>query len=92
MTSQMTTATSPEAGVRVERDGALLRVTLVNPEKLNTHTPATWRRLAAIESEVQDGVRVVPAKRRGPWVTVTDAAPALRVRDPAFSRTLAVAP
>ena len=66
MTSQMTTATSPEAGVRVERDGALLRVTLVNPEKLNTHTPATWRRLAAIESEVQDGVRVVLLAAEGP--------------------------
>ena len=66
MTSQMTTATSPEAGVRVERDGALLRVTLANPEKLNTHTPATWRRLAAIESEVQDGVRVVLLAAEGP--------------------------
>lgn len=66
MTSQMATATSPEAGVLVEREGAVLSITLVNGEKLNTHTPATWRRLAAIAPQVDDGVRVVLLSAEGP--------------------------
>ena len=36
--------------------------------------------------------RVVPAKRRVPWVTAMLAAPALRVREPAVSMPLEVAP
>lgn len=65
MTTHTSTGASPDAGVRVERDGALLSVTLVNAEKLNTHTPATWRRLAAIEPHVEDGVRVVLLAAQG---------------------------
>ena len=66
MTADPSTGMSDEVGVRVERDGPLLTVTLANPDKLNTHTPATWRRLAAIESEVDSGVRVVLLAAEGP--------------------------
>ena len=66
MAAEMSTGATTEDGVRVERDGALLSVTLVNAEKLNTHTPATWRRLAALEAEVDAGVRVVLLAAEGP--------------------------
>ena len=46
-------------GVRIERHGALIRVTLCNPENRNAQTPATWRRLASIPELLTDDVRAV---------------------------------
>jgi enoyl-CoA hydratase/carnithine racemase len=46
-------------GVRIERDGALLRVTLANPQARNAQSPATWRRLAAIPDLLTPDVRAV---------------------------------
>lgn len=53
-------------GVRVERDGPVLRVTLCNPATRNAQTPATWRRLAGIRELVDDEVRVVVLDAEGP--------------------------
>lgn len=52
-------------GVRVERDGVLLRVTLSSPENRNAQSPATWRRLAAIPDLLDDDVRAVVLKGEG---------------------------
>lgn len=38
--------------MRVERDGALVTVTLARPEKRNAQTPATWRALAQVGREL----------------------------------------
>ena len=53
-------------GVRVERDGALLRVTLTNPTARNAQTPATWRRLASIPDLLDESVRAVILAAEGP--------------------------
>ncbi|HEU4911336.1 MAG TPA: enoyl-CoA hydratase/isomerase family protein [Actinomycetes bacterium] len=47
--------------MRVERDGALVTVTLARPEKRNAQTPATWRALAQVGRELLSDrtVRVV---------------------------------
>lgn len=52
-------------GVRIERDGAWLVVTLASPENRNAQTPATWRRLAEVESFVDSSVRVVLVRAEG---------------------------
>ncbi len=52
--------------VRVERDGAVVRVTLTNPEARNAQTPATWRRLAAIPGIIEPDVRVIVLSGEGP--------------------------
>lgn len=54
-----------EAGVRVERDGAVLIVTLASPGNRNAQTPATWRRLAAIADLVDATTRVVLLRAEG---------------------------
>ena len=46
-------------GVRVEKDGPVVRVTLTSPANRNAQTPATWRRLASIPELLDDSVRVV---------------------------------
>lgn len=51
--------------VRIERDGDLLIVTLASPENRNAQTPATWRRLAEVESFVDESVRVVLLQAEG---------------------------
>lgn len=53
------------AGVRVERDGSTLVVTLASPENRNAQTPATWRRLAEIQAFVDDHTRVVVLRAEG---------------------------
>ncbi len=53
-------------GVRVERDGAIVRVTLAAPEVRNAQTPATWRRLAGIRDVLDETVRVVVLDAEGP--------------------------
>lgn len=52
-------------GVRIERDGACLVVTLASPDNRNAQTPATWRRLAAVEDFVDASVRVVLVRAEG---------------------------
>ncbi len=53
-------------GVRVERDGDVVRVTLTNPDARNAQTPATWRRLAAVPGLLDPGVRAVVLAGEGP--------------------------
>lgn len=53
-------------GVRLERAGSTLRVTLCNPENRNAQTPATWRRLAEIPQLLDAEVRAVVVSAEGP--------------------------
>jgi enoyl-CoA hydratase/carnithine racemase len=46
-------------GVRVEKSGSVVAVTLCTPESRNAQTPATWRRLAAVPELLTDDVRAV---------------------------------
>ena len=66
MSAETSTMMSEADGVRVEREGPILTVTLANPEHLNAQTPATWRRLAAIESEAGPDVRLILLVAEGP--------------------------
>ena len=63
------TGGTPSAGtdgrLRVDRDGAVLTVTLDRPEQLNAQTPATWSTLAAIGRDLDPGVRVVVVRGAG---------------------------
>ncbi len=54
------------AGVRVRRDGPLLRVTLCSAANRNAQTPGTWRRLAQIRDDVTADVRAVVLDAQGP--------------------------
>jgi enoyl-CoA hydratase/carnithine racemase len=45
--------------VRVERDGALLRITLDDPDRRNAQTPAMWRALAHIGDVLPGDIAVV---------------------------------
>ena len=51
--------------VRIERDDAIVRVTLTNPAARNAQTPATWRRLASIPELLDDTVRAVVLSAEG---------------------------
>lgn len=53
------------AGVRIEREGPVLTVTLASPENRNAQTPATWRRLAEVESYVDADTRVILLRAEG---------------------------
>lgn len=55
-----------QSGVRVERAGDVVTVTLCNPSARNAQTPATWRRLAGIPSLLTDDVRAVVLTSEGP--------------------------
>lgn len=66
MSAERSMTMSEAEGVRVEREGPILTVTLANPVNLNAQTPATWRRLAAIESEASPDVRLVLLVAEGP--------------------------
>ncbi len=59
----------PSAGtdsrLRVDRDGAVLTVTLDRPEQLNAQTPETWSALAAIGRDLDPDVRVVVVRGTG---------------------------
>jgi enoyl-CoA hydratase/carnithine racemase len=57
---------SDGAGLRVEVDGAVARLTLDAPERRNAQTPALWRRLAAVPDELPEAVRVVVVRAEGP--------------------------
>jgi enoyl-CoA hydratase/carnithine racemase len=54
------------AGVRVERSGEFVTVTLCNPATRNSQTPGTWRRLAEIPALLTDDVRAVILTGEGP--------------------------
>jgi len=50
---------SVQDGVRVERTGDVLRVTLCTPDSRNAQGPATWRRLASIPDQLTPEIRAV---------------------------------
>ena len=52
--------------IRVSRDGALLRVTLADPERRNAQLPSTWRTLAELGSRVDPEIRVILLDAEGP--------------------------
>lgn len=52
-------------GVRLERDGDIVHVTLATPESRNAQTPATWRRLAAVPQILTPDVRAVIVRGEG---------------------------
>lgn len=54
-----------EAGVRLQLDGQVATVTLDRPDRLNSQTPATWRRLAAIGAQLSSETRVVVVRGEG---------------------------
>jgi enoyl-CoA hydratase/carnithine racemase len=54
------------AGLRVEVDGGVARLTLDRPEQRNAQTPALWRALAAVPQALDPGVRVVVVRAEGP--------------------------
>lgn len=53
-------------GVRATQEGALLRLTLANPETRNAQTPALWRRLAQVGKHLPAEIRVVLINAEGP--------------------------
>jgi enoyl-CoA hydratase/carnithine racemase len=52
-------------GVRAERSGAVLTVTLARPERRNAQSPATWRALAALGRSLPGDVRAVVLRAEG---------------------------
>jgi enoyl-CoA hydratase/carnithine racemase len=52
--------------VRIERQGAVVHVTLCNPSARNAQTPATWRRLASVPALLTPDVRAVVLRGEGP--------------------------
>lgn len=54
-----------QGGLRVERDDAVVTITLNNPEKRNAQNPATWLGLASIAGQLDGGVRVVVIRGEG---------------------------
>lgn len=55
-----------ESDVRLAVRGDVLEVTLDNPAARNAQTPATWRRLAAVEHDLTPGIRTVVLRGAGP--------------------------
>ncbi|WP_375475934.1 enoyl-CoA hydratase/isomerase family protein [uncultured Jatrophihabitans sp.] len=55
----------PGAGLRVEREGAVVTVTLDRPERLNVQTPETWVALVRLRRELPGDVRVVVLRGAG---------------------------
>ncbi|MEO6470702.1 MAG: enoyl-CoA hydratase/isomerase family protein [Aeromicrobium sp.] len=53
------------AGILVERDEALLTITLNRPEARNAQTPAMWRALADVGATLDPSVRVIVLKGAG---------------------------
>jgi enoyl-CoA hydratase/carnithine racemase len=52
-------------GVRIEKDGDLVRVVLCTPEARNAQSPATWRRLASVPDLLTPDVRAVVLSGEG---------------------------
>ncbi len=55
-----------EAGLRVEREGPVVTVTLARPERRNAQRPATWLALDAIGRALPGDIRVVVVTGDGP--------------------------
>lgn len=53
-------------GVRIERAGNTLRVTLCTPASRNAQSPATWRRLASVPDLLTPEIRAVIVSGEGP--------------------------
>lgn len=53
------------AGILVDRDGAVLTITLNRPEARNAQTPAMWRALAEIGATIDPAVRLVVLRGAG---------------------------
>lgn len=53
------------AGLRLDRAGALVTITLDRPDVRNAQTPAMWRALAAVGESLDDEVRVVVVRGEG---------------------------
>ena len=60
-----TWAVAMDERIRVSRHGALLRVTLADPERRNAQLPSTWRILADIGASLDPQVRVVLLEAEG---------------------------
>ena len=52
-------------GVRIERAGTTVRVTLCSPDNRNAQSPATWRRLASVPDLLTSDVRAVVVSGEG---------------------------
>ncbi len=61
----MTDDTIRAAGLRVDHDGPVTRVTLDRPDVRNAQTPAMWRALAMIGDTLPDEVRIVVIQATG---------------------------
>ena len=55
----------PHPHLRVEREGALLTLTLDNPERRNAQTPSLWAALAHVGQTLDPAVRVVIIRAEG---------------------------
>ena len=60
-----TETSRPHPHLRVERDGALLTLTLDNAERRNAQTPSLWAALAAVGESLDPAVRVVVIRAEG---------------------------
>jgi enoyl-CoA hydratase/carnithine racemase len=54
-----------QGGVQADLAGAVLTVTLARPDARNAQTPAMWRALAAVGTQLPDDVRVVVVRGQG---------------------------
>lgn len=54
------------AGLRIDRDGCVLRVTLDDPKRHNAQRPSTWTALADIGASLDHDIRVVVVCGTGP--------------------------
>lgn len=59
VTSDTTVQQLADAGIRLDDEGPILRVTLDQPDRRNAQTPATWRALAALGEDLPETARVV---------------------------------
>jgi enoyl-CoA hydratase/carnithine racemase len=62
----VTDAAQPHPHLSVARDGAVLTVTLDNPERRNAQTPSLWLALADLATSLDPDVRVVVLRGEGP--------------------------
>lgn len=61
-----TDSTRPHPHLRVERDGAVLTLTLDSPQRRNAQVPSLWASLARIGESLDAEVRVVIIRAEGP--------------------------
>ncbi len=62
----MTDAAQPHPHLTVTRDGAVLTVSLANPDRRNAQTPSLWAALAEVATGLDPAVRVVVLRGEGP--------------------------